>query len=91
MQIIHRVDNFLFTIFPELRGGGNELITSTLEKYYSYGPFKPKVTIDKEWVTIEIDTQSITSQDAEYRKTVTLCEKGKYSEAKPILQKLIEK
>ncbi len=91
MRIKHKIDEFLFTIFPELKGGGNNLITNTLEKYYTFGPFKPTVTIDNDWVTIEIDTQSITTQDAEYRQTVSLCEKGKYSEAKPILKKLIEK
>jgi tetratricopeptide (TPR) repeat protein len=91
MKIIHKIDDFLFTIFPELRGGGNDLIISTLEKYYTYGPFKPFVTINENWITIEIDTQSIASQDAEYRKAVSLCEKGKYAEAKPILKKLIEK
>ena len=92
MQIIHKIDGFLFTIFPELtRGGDNELIIHTLENYYTYGPYKPKVTIAKDWVTIEIDTPTIISQEADYKKTVALCEKGKYSEAKPILKKLIDK
>lgn len=93
MQIIHKIDDFLFTIFPELTGGdGNELlIIHTLENYYTYGPYKPTVIIDKDWVKIEIDTPTIISQEADYRKTVALCEKGKYSEAKPILKKLIEK
>ena len=40
---------------------------------------------------IEINTPTIISQEADYKKTVVLCEKGKYSEAKPILKKLIEK
>lgn len=48
------------------------------------------MVIDKEWITIEIDTESIISQEADYKKTVTLCEKGKYSEAKQLLKKLIE-
>ncbi|MCF8425871.1 MAG: hypothetical protein K9I36_03995 [Bacteroidia bacterium] len=91
MQIIHKIDDFLFTIFPELIGGGNDLIVSTLEDYYTYGPFKPKVNTDNGWVKIEIDTPTILSQEDDYRKTVALCEKGKYSEAKPILNKLIEK
>ena len=90
MQIIHKIDEFLFTIFPELIGGGNNLIASTLEKYYTYGPYKPKVNIDNGWVKIEIDTPAIISQEANYKKTVALCEKGKYSEATPILKKLIE-
>lgn len=91
MQIIHKIDDFLFTIFPEIRGGGNELIISLLEKYYTYGPYKPKVTIDKDWATIEIDSPTITSQEADYKKTVSLCEKGKYDEARTILKNLIQK
>ncbi|MFN9321516.1 MAG: tetratricopeptide repeat protein, partial [Chitinophagales bacterium] len=31
------------------------------------------------------------SQEADYKKTVALCEKGRYAEAKPILQILIDK
>jgi tetratricopeptide (TPR) repeat protein len=91
MQIIHKLDEFLFTIFPELRGRGNDLIISTLEKYYSYGPFKPKVTIDNDFVSIEIDTPTILAQDLDYQKVIAFCEKGKYADAKPILKKLIEK
>ncbi len=93
MQIVHKLDDFLFTIFPELLAGKNDnaLITNTLEKYYTYGPYKPKVSIENDWVKIEIDTTSIISQEADYKKAVALCEKGNYNEAKPILQKLIEK
>lgn len=90
MKIIHRIDNFLFTIFPELIGGGNTLIISVLENYYSFGQFKSEVNIENEWVTIEIDTPKILQQQADYNKTVDLCEKGRYTEAKPILQKLIK-
>ena len=91
MQIIHKIDDFLFTIFPKLKLGGNLVIISELENYYTYGPFKPKVTVDNEWVTIQIDTPTILSQEADYRKTVALCEKGKFAEAKPILKDLIQK
>jgi Tfp pilus assembly protein PilF len=38
-----------------------------------------------------VDSSAIIAQDADYRKVVSFCEKGKYSEAKPLLQKLIEK
>jgi Flp pilus assembly protein TadD len=91
MQIIHKIDDFLFTIFPELMGGGNELIINTLKQYYTYGPYQPKVSIENDWVKIEIDTPTILSQESDYKKTIALCEKGKYSEAKPILKSLIEK
>ena len=92
MQIIHKIDDFLLTIFPELKGAGNNnLITKKLEAYYTYDSYKPKVTIDNGWIKIEIDTSAIILQEADYNKAVTLCEKGKYSEAKPILKNLIEK
>lgn len=91
MQIIHKIDNFLFTIFPQIKIGDNNSLIRALEEYYTYGPFKPKVNIAEGWVNIEIDTPSIISQEADYKKTVSLCERGKYSEAKPILEKLIEK
>lgn len=92
MQIIHKIDDFLFTIFPNIKtGGGNDLIINELQKFYTYGPFKPKVTIENNWVKIEFDTPSIISQEADYNKTVGLCEKGKYQEAKTILKNLISK
>ena len=76
MIISHKIDDFLFTIFPELMGGGNSLIINTLEDYYKYGPYKPKVSIQGDWVTIEINIEAISSQQDDYRKTVELCEQG---------------
>lgn len=89
MQIIHKIDEFLYIVFPELIGGGNDFIIEKLENYYTYGPFKPKVYIDNNYIKIEIDTSTIFSQENEYRKVVNFCEKGKYAEAKPILKNLI--
>ena len=96
MQITHKIDEFLLAIFPQLKtnilgGGYNNLLINELEKYYTYGPYKPTVSISGDWVTINIDTPTILSQETDYRKTVVLCEKGKYSEAKKILQDLIQK
>jgi tetratricopeptide (TPR) repeat protein len=89
MQIIHKIDDFFFTLFPELTGGGNDLIINYLEKNYTYGPFKPSVSLKNNLVTITIDTSSIISQESDYRKVIGLCEKGKYQDAKPILENLI--
>jgi Tfp pilus assembly protein PilF len=91
MQIVHKIDNFLFTIFPALQGKSNDIIITTLQKYYSFGPYKPIVSIDKDWVTVQVDTAAIIAGETDYRKTVALCEKGKYTEAKPILKNLIDK
>ena len=91
MQIKHKIDAFLFTIFPDLKEGSDDLIVSILEKYYTYGPYKPKVSINERIVTIDIDTPSIIAQDTDYRRVVAFCEKQKYLDAKLILNKLIEK
>ena len=90
MQIIYVKGDFLNTIFPELTNSENAEIISVLERYYTFGPFKPKVIIENDLVTIDIDTPKILSQDNEYRKVVSLCEKGRYDDAKPILDKLIK-
>lgn len=91
MQIIHKIDNFLYTIFPSATQGDQQSLLNAIQDFYTYGPYKPKVTIDNEWVTIEIDTPTILAQETDYQKVISFCEKGKYSDAKPILKNLITK
>ena len=89
MKSIHKLDNFLYTIFPSVKQRDQPSLINAIQNFYTYGPHKPKVTIDNELVTIEIDTPSIIAQDKDYQKVISFCEKGRYTEAKPILQKLI--
>lgn len=91
MQIVHKINDFLYTIFPELENANEKEIFNAIQKYYTYGPFVPQVTIDNEMVTVDVDTEIIVTQDADYNKTIALCEKGKFDEAKIILEKLILK
>jgi tetratricopeptide (TPR) repeat protein len=91
MQIIHKIDNFLYTIFPSVIQGDQQSLLNAIQDFYTYGPYKPKVTIDNDFVSIEIDTPTILAQDLDYQKIIAFCEKGKYADAKPILKKLIEK
>ena len=65
-------------------------ILNAIQKYNTYGPFVPKITIIKDIVTIYVYTESI-QKHADYNKTIALCEKGKFDEAKIILEKLIQK
>ncbi|MBK7095617.1 MAG: hypothetical protein IPH57_11400 [Saprospiraceae bacterium] len=89
MQIIHIIDDFLFSIFPDIRDKSNEALIKSFEDYYTYSVYKPKVYIKDGLVIVEIDSPAINSQEADYRKVVSLCEKGQFTEAKPILSKLI--
>lgn len=91
MQIIHQINDFLYTIFPDLLGASELKIKDTIQKYYTYGPFVPKITLNNDLVIIDVDTETIQTQDADYNKTVALCEKGQFEEARIILEKLIQK
>ncbi|WP_426094061.1 tetratricopeptide repeat protein [Flavobacterium sp. DSR2-3-3] len=88
MKIIHKIDHFLYTIFPDITD--NENIVKILEEYYTYGPYKPKVKIENGFVIVEIDIVSITSQEVDFKKAISFCENGSFSEAKPLLENLIK-
>jgi len=90
MQIIQRIEDLLFDLFPNAKKDIN-LLKEEIVKYYTYGPYKPKVSIENDFVIIDIDTPSIISQQDDYNKAIAFCEKGKYAEAKKILRGLIEK
>ena len=91
MQIIHKLDDFFFTIFPETSRGENTIIVNTLQKYYSYGAIVPTIKIENDLVYVNLDTETIVAQEIEFKKAVKLCDQGKYDDAKPILKNLISK
>lgn len=93
MIIIHKIDDFLFNLFPKTRGKENNLesLKEELIDYYTYGPFRPEVNIEGDLVRVVIDTSSISSQKSEFDLAVKYCEKGKFKKAKPILENLIKK
>jgi Tfp pilus assembly protein PilF len=88
MRIIHRIDDFLNTIFPNIKD--NSQIIGVLEEFYSYGIFKPKVEIDNGFVIVDIDVTSISLQENDFRKVISFCENGKFAEAKPLLLNLLK-
>ena len=89
MRIVHKLDEFLFTIFPDAKEQTESALMSELENFYSFGSFKPNIKIEDGWVVVDIDTNKILSHEVDFQKVISLCEKGKYVEAKPLLQKLI--
>jgi len=93
MIIVHKVNDLLFSLFPKAleQGKSMEALKEALIAYYTFGPFRPKVEIEGDFVKIEIDTSTIASQKAEFDTVVKHCERGNFSQAKPILEKLIKK
>ena len=84
MQIIHRIDDFLYTIFPNIKDE-NQII-NVMENFYSYGAHKPKVKIENGFVIVDIDIVKITNQENNFSKAIAFCEKGQFAEAKPLPQ-----
>ncbi|MGL2993489.1 tetratricopeptide repeat protein [Flavobacterium sp. TSSA_36] len=89
MQIIHPINTFFFTLFPSLEKRNEEEITTSLKKYYTYGPFVPKVTIQDQVIYVEVDTMAIVTQEADFNQAVSLCEKRDFQAATTVLKKLI--
>lgn len=92
MTILHQVNDFLYSLFPEteLFGQNPDRLAEYLTDYYTYGPYRPKVTVQEGVVTIVIDTRAIDSQQGEYNKVLKMCEAGQFPQALPRLRKLIE-
>lgn len=90
MIIKHKIDEFLFLIFPEIKGGGNSLIINKLTEYYTYNSVSPTIKIENNWVTIELDFEKIISQQNQFNQAVNFCEKGEFGEAKKILFNLVK-
>lgn len=92
MQIIHNLDDFLFTIFPNLKANQEySQFISKLEDYYTFNSIKPEISIQDGLVIVTINTSLILSQEMDYDKAIDFCEKGNFVKAKEILKNLIEK
>jgi len=93
MTIIHKLDDFIFEIFPDTKDIKNNVkeLRSYFEKYYSYGSYIPEIKIEDDTVIVEIDTESLESELSDFQVAVALCENRKFNDAKKILDDLIIK
>ena len=73
MLITHKIDDFLYTIFPNVSKGDAESLKKAIEDYFTFGSFKPKVSINEDWITIEIDSANLLSLNNDFRRVVSLC------------------
>ncbi|MBC6606942.1 tetratricopeptide repeat protein [Hymenobacter sp. BT188] len=92
MTIHHPLNEFLYSLFPKAQAFGQnpEQLIDHLTDFYTFGPYRPTVTIQGDRIEVRIDTQTIHSQQAEYQKILRLCEAGQFRQALPRLRKLIE-
>jgi hypothetical protein len=54
MIIIHKISDFLFDLFPKAkeRGNGLDALREELTDYYTFGPYRPKVEMEGDFVKV---------------------------------------
>ncbi|MDO6813237.1 tetratricopeptide repeat protein [Tenacibaculum soleae] len=89
MTIIHQLNDFIYTLFPNIEKN-KESLKIELEKFYSVGNIKPIIKFKDNFVEITIDNIKIESESKDYQKLISLCEKSNFEEAKILAEKLLE-
>jgi Tfp pilus assembly protein PilF len=89
MQIIHPLNEFIYSIFPQVDEGDTAGLKQALEQFYTLKGFTPEVSIDGDYVTITLAQYQQPPVKPEYEKAMQFCMAGDYAKAKPMLEKLI--
>jgi tetratricopeptide (TPR) repeat protein len=89
MELIHFRDAFFYSLFPELEKGDAKAIKDVLTKFYRVGIYEPKIVIEENLVRVVVDLNAIAPMTKEHKRIISLCEKGKFQEAKSHLLPLI--
>jgi tetratricopeptide (TPR) repeat protein len=89
MTITHKIDDFLYELFPGTENDAEKL-TDAVKRFYSVGPFVPKVERQGEQIHITLDVDRIEADKQKYAKLVSLAEKEQFDQAKELAEELIE-
>ena len=89
MTIIHPIDDFLYTLFPNIERNQASLEKALIE-FYSVGGIEPLIDFENEFVKITIDYLKIETENKQFAKLISLCESADFKEAKILADKLIE-
>jgi len=89
MTIIHPIDDFLYTLFPN-REKNQDSLENALTEFYSVRNIKPLIEFKDDFVKITIDYQKIETENKQFAKLISLCESSNFEEANILADKLIE-
>ena len=76
-MIITQDVNFLYNLFPEAKDNGQKLMDA-VKRYYSVGPFEPKVERKDDLIHITLDVDRIEADKQKYAKLVSLVENQQF-------------
>lgn len=83
MQIIHKVDSFLYSLFNIKEGEINDLFLS-ITRYYTVNEIEPTVKNEDNLISVLLDLNKSHLKGNKYDKLISLCESRKFVEAYPL-------
>ncbi len=89
MTINHKINDFLFELFPDTKGDREKLIDA-IKRFYTEGPFEPQVSAEDDLIHVTFDADRIEADKEKFEKLVSLAENKKYDEAQELASELIE-
>lgn len=89
MKIIHKIEDFVFELFPNAKEN-EEKLQEEIKRYYTYGAYEPTVVINDGWIEITIDAERIEKDERKFQQLISLCENGQLDKAKVLAADLIE-
>ncbi|MCH6234499.1 tetratricopeptide repeat protein [Cognataquiflexum rubidum] len=91
MQVIYQRSEFLKKLFPAIDIHDNDQLIRVLKEFYSVGQLSADVKISEDTIEINVPDAPLGGDPAAFQKANKLCEHGRFSEARPILEELISK
>lgn len=90
MKIVYQKSEFLKNLFPEIDINDNQAVERAIGEFLQNIGLVGKVENDGDSITVVIPDIFEPEFPKEFHKATTLCSQGKFAEARPIFEKLIE-
>lgn len=91
MTIYFKRSAFLSRLFPNIDIENDQQLEHALKNFYSFEGRSPKVNVSHDDIKIEFPSELFEKDSIAFNKATNLCAKGKFAEARPILEQLIQK
>ena len=88
MNILHKINTFLYQLF-NVADGDKAALISTITEYYTVNQNAPAVTEDNGFISVNLDLKRIYVEKTKFTKLIALCENRKFSEAYPLAVELV--
>lgn len=87
MQITHKLNSFLYSLF-NIREGETDRLISELQKFYTLNAVVPIIKHENDFISVSVDIDEINLNGQKYNQLIFLCENRKFSDAYPIAVEL---